>query len=65
MAMLDLMEWIVTECGVDQREAYVQLSVNPDVRVHVYQMVLSEKGACTAGVEMPKYLGRLPNSSVS
>lgn len=43
MAMLDLMEWIVTECGVDQREAYVQLSVNPDVRVHVYQMVLSEK----------------------
>jgi acetamidase/formamidase len=55
-AMLDLMEWMVTEYGIDQKDAYMQLSVNPDVRVHVYQMVLSPMSFLnyTAGVEIPK-----------
>ena len=55
-AMLDLMEWMVTEYGINQEDAYMQLSVNPDVRVHVYQMILSDMWSYAAGVEIPKYL---------
>jgi len=53
-AMLDMMEWMVTEYGIGQREAYMHLTVNPDVRVHVYQMVNTPRMAFTAGVEIPK-----------
>lgn len=44
------------------KDAYMQLSVNPDVRVHIYQMVLSAMPflGYTAGVEIAKrYLPRL------
>ncbi len=51
-AMLDMMEWMVTEYGLDQKDAYLHLTIDPDVRVHVYQMV--PKLAYTAGVEIPK-----------
>jgi len=51
-AMLDMMEWMVTDYGLDQKDAYLHLTIDPDVRVHVYQMV--PKLSYTAGVEIPK-----------
>ncbi len=53
-AMLDMMEWMISEYGIRPREAYMHLTVNPDMRVHVYQMVNTPQMAFTAGVEMPK-----------
>ena len=53
-AILWMMNWLVTDYGFDRREAYVQMSVNPDVRVNVYQMVQGGKIDYTIGVEYPK-----------
>jgi len=53
-AMLNLMEWMVGDFGIDQKEAYMHLTVNPDVRVHVYQMVKASGMAYTVGAEIPK-----------
>ena len=53
-AMLDLMEWMVSEYGIDQKEAYMHLTINPDLRVHIYQMVNAGRLGYTAGVEIPK-----------
>ncbi len=49
-----LMEWLVDEYGMTQRDAYLQLSVNPGVRVHVYQMIPEMPVMYTAGVEFPR-----------
>jgi hypothetical protein len=38
-AILMLMDWLVTDYGLSQREAYIHASANPDFRVHVYQMI--------------------------
>ena len=53
-AMLNLMEWMISEYGVDQKEAYMHLTINPEVRVHVYQMVKLGRINYTVGVEIPK-----------
>jgi acetamidase/formamidase len=53
-AAFNLMEWLVTEYGMSQRDAYMQVSVNPGVRVHVYQMIPDMSILYTAGVEFPK-----------
>ncbi len=53
-AFFNLMEWLVTEYGMSQRDAYMQMSVNPGVRVHVYQMIPDMSILYTAGVEFPK-----------
>lgn len=49
-----LMEWLVEEYGITQRDAYMQLSVNPGVRVHVYQMTPDMPLLYTVGVEFPR-----------
>jgi amidase len=49
-----LMEWLVEEHGMSQRDAYMQLSVNPGVRVHVYQMTPDMPLLYTVGVEFPR-----------
>ena len=49
-----LMEWLVEEYGMSQRDAYMQLSVNPGVRVHVYQMIPDMPLLYTVGVEFPR-----------
>jgi amidase len=53
-AVFNLMEWLVEEYGMSQRDAYMQISVNPGVRVHVYQMIPDMSLLYTAGVEFPK-----------
>ncbi len=49
-----LMEWLVEEYGMSQRDAYMQLSVNPGFRVHVYQMIADMPWFYTVGVEFPR-----------
>ncbi len=53
-AMLDLMDWMVTDYGIDPKEAYMHLCINPDVRVNVYQMIKFLRIGFTAGAEIPK-----------
>jgi acetamidase/formamidase len=53
-AMLWLMEWMVEEYNVPQKDTYLHTSINPDVRVRVYQMVKIGALRYTVGVEIPK-----------
>jgi len=53
-AMNWMMDWLVRDHGLSMRDAYLQMSVNPDVRVNVYQMVQGGKLDYTVGVEYPK-----------
>jgi acetamidase/formamidase len=53
-AVFNLMEWLVEEYGMSQRDAYMQISVNPGVRVYIYQMIPDMSILYTAGVEFPK-----------
>jgi hypothetical protein len=48
------MEWLVEEHGMSKRSAYMQLSVNPGLRVHVCQMIPDMPLFYTVGVEFPK-----------
>lgn len=52
-AFIGLMRWLVEDYGFDQREAYVHMSINPDVECHVYQYI-ADAGYFVAGVEFPK-----------
>lgn len=53
-AVLHLMEWMVKEYGISQKEAYIHCSCNPDFRVNVYQMVRVGRIQYTVGAEIPK-----------
>ena len=53
-AIRNLMEWIVEEYGVPAEEAYLHTTVNPDFRVHIYQMVRIDRIQYTVGAEIPK-----------
>jgi len=53
-SFLWMMEWLVTEYKMDKKEAYMHMSVNPDVRINVYQMVPLDRIQYTVGVEFPK-----------
>lgn len=56
-AIVNLMEWMVTEYQVSERDAYMHTSINPEFRVNVYQMVRIGRIQHTAGAEIPrKYL---------
>ena len=56
-AILNLMEWMVAEYGVPERDAYMHACVNPDFRINVYQMVRIGRIQYTVGAEIPrKYL---------
>ncbi len=56
-AIVNLMEWMVTEYGVSERDAYMHACINPEFRVNVYQMVRLGRIQYTAGAEIPrKYL---------
>ena len=56
-AIVNLMEWMVTEYGVSERDAYMHTCINPDFRVNVYQMVKIGRIQYTVGAEIPrKYL---------
>jgi len=53
-AVFHLMEWLVEEYGMSQRDAYMQISVNPEVRVQIYQMIPDMPLSYTAGIAFPK-----------
>lgn len=56
-AIENLMEWMVTEYGVSEHDAYMHTCINPDFRVNVYQMVRLGRLQYTVGAEIPrKYL---------
>ena len=48
------MEWMVTEHGVDEKDAYMHMCLNPEFRVNVYQMVRLGNLEYTVGAEIPK-----------
>jgi len=50
-AFLWLMEWLADEYKMNKRDVCLQMSVNPDVRINVYQMA---GDLATVGVEFPK-----------
>lgn len=53
-AIVNLMEWMVNDYGVSERDAYMHTCINPDFRVNVYQMVRLGRIQYTAGAEIPK-----------
>ena len=53
-AILWMMSWLVGEYGVESRETYLHMTVNPDVRMNIYQMVAIADLNYTVGVEFPK-----------
>jgi len=57
-ATVSLMDWLVTDYGFSQTDAYCLVSACPDFRIHVYQMCRIGKLSFVAGAEIPKrYLG--------
>ena len=34
-----MMRWLTEEHGMDQKEAYLHFTANPEVRIHTYQFV--------------------------
>ncbi len=53
-AFLWLMEWLITDYGMRPRDAYLNMSVNPYVKVNVYQMVKLNRLEYTVGAQFPK-----------
>lgn len=51
-AFKGMMEWLTNEYGMDQKEAYLHFTVNPDVTIHTYQFV--GPGFYVVGIEFPK-----------
>ena len=49
-----LVDWMVEDYGFSARDAALQMGANPDVRIHVYQMVLVGRLNYTVGVSIPK-----------
>jgi hypothetical protein len=49
-----MIDWLVEDYGKSQRSAYIHLSINPKVRVNVYQMLMADRLEFTVGVEFPK-----------
>jgi len=54
-AFLWMLEWLVQDYGFSPRDAYLHLGVNPEVRVHVYQMTKIGRLNYTVGVSFPKH----------
>ena len=49
-----LIDWMVQDYGISPREAYMHMDLNPDLRIHVYQMIKLRRINYTVGVEIPK-----------
>ncbi len=58
-AITYLLEWLVNEYGMDPRDAYIQITINPGFRINIYQMVALGKLQYTVGAEFPKKYLRL------
>lgn len=53
-AMVWMIDWLVEDYGYSARDAYLNMSVNPGVKVHVYQMVEEGRLNFTVGVLFPR-----------
>lgn len=53
-AFLWMIDWLVTDYGFSPRDAYMHMDLNPEVRIHVYQMIALGRINYTVGVEFPK-----------
>ncbi len=53
-AIFDLMDWMITDYGMNPKEPYIHISTNPDFRINVYQMVPIGRINYTVGAEIPK-----------
>lgn len=49
-----LIDWMVEDYGISPLEAYQHMDLNPDVRIHIYQMIKLRRINYTVGVEIPK-----------
>jgi len=49
-----LIDWMVQDFGMSPRDAYMHLDLNPEFRIHVYQMIKLGRINYTVGVELPK-----------
>ncbi|MBT4485400.1 MAG: hypothetical protein HOC71_17175 [Candidatus Latescibacteria bacterium] len=53
-AVSNLMEWMVSDYGFNERDAYLLIGTCPDFRINIYQMVDITGLSYTAGAELPK-----------
>ena len=53
-AISGLMEWVINDYGFKPRDIYMLLSVIPDFRINVYQMVIHPMFKSVVGAELPK-----------
>ncbi len=53
-AIVHLMDWIIEDYGIKPRDLYIMLSVLPDFRINVYQMVRHQSFKSVVGAELPK-----------
>jgi amidase len=53
-ATIHLMEWLMEDYGLSEEEAFLQVAVNPDFRISVYQCVRFDRLNFTCGAELPK-----------
>lgn len=53
-ATIHLMEWIMEEWGLSEEEAFLNVAVNPDFRINIYQCVRFDRLNFTVGAELPK-----------
>ena len=50
-AIMWMMDWLVEEYSMDRKEVCIHMSINPEVKLHVYQMV---GNLATVGIEFPR-----------
>lgn len=53
-ATIHLMEWLMKDFGLTEEEAFLQVEVNPEFRINVYQCVRLGRLNFTVGAELPK-----------
>jgi amidase len=53
-ATIHLMEWLRSDYGLSEEEAFLQVEVNPDFRINIYQCVRFDRLNFTVGAELPK-----------
>jgi amidase len=53
-ATIHLMEWLRDEYGLSEEESFLQVAINPDFRMNIYQCVRLDRLAFTVGAELPR-----------
>lgn len=53
-AIINLMEWMVNEYDIKPRDAYILITIIPEFKINIYQMVKWMRLQYTVGAEFPK-----------